>query len=133
MPISRKPVSVKRPPDKKVHKSGKKPKVEKIEKLPSKLKKDVGQGSHKANSHSALELFSQVAELAKELVQDGSQEYEAMLAQKATENVGESADDHQNVEDALNQGVETPSEDVRVEENTELQAQNVDDIQHFWK
>jgi len=49
-----------------------------------------------------------------------------MLARKAVENVGESSQDHQNVDVALNQGVETPSEDVRVEENTELQPQNVD-------
>jgi len=49
-----------------------------------------------------------------------------MMARKAVENVGETAS-VQNVDEALNQGVEAPSEDIRVEENTELQAQNVDD------
>jgi len=49
-----------------------------------------------------------------------------MLAQKAVENVGESAG-LQKVDDALNQGVEAPPEDISVEENNELQAQNVDD------
>ena len=56
-----------------------------------------------------------------------SQQFEAMLAQRAVENVGESAEDHQKVDDTLNQGVEAPSEDIRVEENTEFQAQNVDE------
>jgi len=49
-----------------------------------------------------------------------------MLAHKVVENVGESVG-LQKVDDALNQGVEAPHEDIRVEENTELQAQNVDD------
>ena len=49
-----------------------------------------------------------------------------MLAHKAVEKVGESADGHQKVEDTMSQRVGAPSEDIRVEENTELQAQNVD-------
>jgi len=50
-----------------------------------------------------------------------------MLAKKAVENVGESADDHQKVDDSLNQAVEEPSGDLGVEENTEPQAQNIDE------
>ncbi|XP_024638555.1 uncharacterized protein [Medicago truncatula] len=50
-----------------------------------------------------------------------------MLAKKAVEKAGESDADHQNVEDSLNQGVEAPSKDIRVEENTEPQAQNIDE------
>jgi hypothetical protein len=49
-----------------------------------------------------------------------------MLARKAVEKVGESAEGHQKVGTTLNQGVETPSGDLRVEENTEKQAQKVD-------
>jgi len=50
-----------------------------------------------------------------------------MLPKKTVENVGESADNHKKVDDTLNQGIEASFEDLRVEENTEPQAQNVDE------
>jgi len=50
-----------------------------------------------------------------------------MLARKAVENVGESADDHQKVDESLNLAVEEPSRDLSVEENIEPQAQNDDE------
>lgn len=74
-----------------------------------------------------LEVFAHVAEHARELIEESQEQLEAMLGNKAAENVGESDADHQNVEDSLNQGVEAPSEDIRVEENIELQAQDIDD------
>jgi len=72
------------------------------------------------------EVFALVAEHARELIDDSTQEFEAMMARKAVENVEETAG-IQNVDETLDQGVETPSEDIRVEENTESQAQKVDD------
>jgi len=50
-----------------------------------------------------------------------------MLPKKTVENVGESADNHKKVDDTLNQGIEASFEDLRVEENTKPQAQNVDE------
>ena len=50
-----------------------------------------------------------------------------MLARKAVKNVGESADDHQKVDASLNEAVEEHSRVLRVEENTEPPAQNVDE------
>jgi len=68
-----------------------------------------------------------VVERARELIDDSTQEFEAMLARKAVENVGEFADDHQKVDASLNQAVEEPSGVLRVEENIEPQVQNVDE------
>ncbi|KEH27935.1 hypothetical protein MTR_5g049740 [Medicago truncatula] len=109
MPIPQKTGSVKRLADQKVQEVRKKQKTDKP------AKKEIGSSSQnveKGKATPALEVFAHI--------------FEAMLGKKAAENVGESDADHQNVEDSLNQGVEAPSEDVRVEENIELQAQNVD-------
>jgi hypothetical protein len=50
-----------------------------------------------------------------------------MLARRAVEKVGETTEGHQKVDSSLNQDVEAPSEILRVEENTEPEAQNVDE------
>jgi len=121
MPIPPKSESVKKPTDKEVQKTTKKHKIEKVEKL---LEKVAGEGSHKANSPPANELFALVAERARKLIDDSSQEFEAMLAGKAVKNV---ADHHQKVDASLNQVVEEPSGVLRVEENTKPPAQNVDE------
>jgi len=109
IPILPKSESVKRPADKKIQKSGKKQKAEKVEKSSS-LKKVAGEGSHKVNSPPANEFFALVAERARELIDDSTQELEAMLAKKVVENVGESAHDYQKVDGSLNQSVEEPLE-----------------------
>ncbi|KEH17462.1 hypothetical protein MTR_0014s0490 [Medicago truncatula] len=97
MPIPQKTGSVKRLADQKVQEVRKKQKTDKP------AKKEIGSSSQNVEKGKATPAL-----------------------EKAAENVGESDADHQNVEDSLNQGVEAPSEDVRVEENIELQAQNVD-------
>ena len=75
-----------------------------------------------------MELFSKVVELAREIVQEGSLEYEALLAQKVAENTEETDEDHQKIDEALNQNVGENSidQDQRVEENIEQHAQKVD-------
>jgi len=89
MPIPPKSESVKRPADKEVQKTTKNQKTEKVEKL---LEKVAGEGSHKANSPPVNEFFALVAERARELIDDSSQEFEVMLAWKAVKNV---VDHHQ--------------------------------------
>jgi len=83
-------------------------------------------GSHKTNSPPANEVFALVVECERELIEDSTQEFEVMMAKKAVENVEEIAG-VQNVDETLDQGVKAPSEDIRVEENTETQVQKVDD------
>jgi len=123
MPIPQRTGSMKRLVDQKDQKARKKQKDERAEKS---LKKDVGEGSHKVNSTPATEIFAHAVEHAKELIEASSQQFEAILAQKALMNADKATEDHQKIDEALNQGVEAPSEDIRAEENTELQAQNVD-------
>jgi len=124
MPTPQKTGSVKRLADQKVQEVRKKQKGDKS------TKKDFEPSSHKNEKGKptpAPEVFAHIAEHAGELIEASNQRFEAMFARKAVENVGESAEDHQKVDVTLNQGVEAPSEDVRVEENTEFQAQNVDE------
>jgi len=117
MPISQKTGSLK---------SKKKQEVEIVKKPLTDLKKNAGEGSHKTNSRPTNEVFALVAERARELIDDSTQEFEAMMTRKAVKNVEETAG-VQNVDETLDQGVETPSEDIRFEENIEAQAQKVDD------
>ena len=122
MPTPQKTGLVKRLIDQKVQEVRKKQKADKS------TKKDFEPSSHKNEKDKPTpEVFAHVAEHARELVEASNQQFEAMLARKVVENVGESAEDHQKVDVALNQGTEAPSENVRVEENTELQAQSVDE------
>jgi len=124
MPTPQKTRSVKRLADQKVQEVRKKQKADKS------TKKDFEPSSHKNEKDKptpAVEVFAHIAEHARELIEASNQQFEVMLAQKAVEYVGESAEDHQKIDVTLNQGVEAPSEDVRVEENTEFQAQNVDE------
>jgi len=65
MLIPQKTGSVKRLADQKVYKSRKKQKAEKVEKPPSNIKKDAGEGSHKVKSHPSNKFFAQVAERAR--------------------------------------------------------------------
>jgi len=126
MPISQKTGSLKRLSNQKVQKSKKKQKAEIVKKPPTDLKKNAGEGFHKANSPSANEVFALVAERARELIDDSTQEFEVVMARKVVENVEETAG-VQNVDETMDQGVETPYKVIRVEENTETQAQKVDD------
>ena len=89
MPISQKTSSLKRLVDQKVQMSEKKQKTEIVKKPPTNLKKDAGEGSLKANSPPTNKSFALVAEKARELIDDSTQEFEAMLARKVVENVGE--------------------------------------------
>jgi len=124
MPTPQKTGSVKRLDDQKVQEVRKKRKADKS------TKKDFESSSNKNEKDKptpAAEVYAHIVEHARELIEASNQQFEAMLAQKAVENVGESAEDHQKVDDTLNQSVEAPSEDIRVEENTEFQTQNVDE------
>ena len=124
MPIPQKTGSVKRLADQKVLEVRKKQKADKS------AKKEIGSSSQnieKGKATPAVEVFAHIAEHARELVEASQEQFEAMLGKKAAEKVGKSDGDHQKVEDSLKQGVEAPSEDIRVEENTEIQSQNVDE------
>jgi hypothetical protein len=116
MPIPQKTGSVKRLADQKVQEVRKKQKSDKP------AKREIGSSSlktEKGKPTPAQEVFDHVVEHARELVEASSQQFEVMLARKDVENVGESAEGHQKVEDPSNKGVEVPSGDLRVEENTE--------------
>jgi hypothetical protein len=115
MPIPQRTESVKRIADQKVQEVRKKQKSDKP------TKRETGSSSHnneKGKPTPAQEVFAHIAEHARELVEASTQQFEAMLARKAVENVGESAEGQQKVE--------APSGDIRVEENTEQDAQNVE-------
>jgi hypothetical protein len=127
--------SVKTPYDQNVQKTRKKRKVEKVENL----MKDAGEGSYKANSPPSTEFFAQVAEHARELIEDSSQQFEAMLAQRALKKAKEASlqEEAENVKAVevhegipQNAGENSVDQDQRVEENTEKDTQNVDEDTH---
>jgi hypothetical protein len=74
----------------------------------------VGEGTGLAHSEV---LYKHAAEHARELVEASTQKFEAMMARRFVDKVGETTDGHQKVERTLSQGVEAPSEDIRVEKN----------------
>ena len=138
---------MKRPSDQNVQKTRKKRKVEKAGNL-SKEEGDKSPESAEVKAHFplALELFSQVAKLAKEIVKEGSTQHEALLVgsmteddaqkvndaslQKEAENVKQTVEgDHQKVDESLPQNAEENSlaQDQRVEENIEQVTDNVNE------
>jgi hypothetical protein len=119
MPTPQKTGSVKRLSDQKVQEVREKQEADKS------AKKEIGSSSHKAEKGKptpAPEVFAHVAEHARELVEASTQQFEAMMARRSVDKVRETTDGRQKVETTLSQGVEAPSEDIRVEENTEQHA-----------
>jgi len=135
--------SVKRLSDQNVQNSKKKRKAEKVGSL-SQIQTEDGYKSHKdanveAHSPPVVEIFSHVAKLTKEIIQEGSSQYEALLAGSTPEDDALMVNDAslpkeaENVEQLDNEVLFPNDEEnsyvqkQRVKENTEQTAQKVDD------
>ncbi|XP_039682976.1 DNA ligase 1-like [Medicago truncatula] len=123
--------SVKRLSNQNVQKTRKKRKLEEIRNESS---ENVGA---RPPSPSALELFSQVSKLAKEIVKEGSSQFKVLLGeddaqkdndaslQEEAENAKQATEVHESIpQDAKENSLD---QNQRVEENTEFDAQIVDD------
>ena len=127
--------SVKRPSSQKVQKTSKKRKIEQI-KDQSPKKSEV-----RPSSPPALEVFSKVAELAKEIVEEGNTQFNSLIGRSLFEENAQkdkeasSPKEDMNIEKVVetHEGISQMTKenslagDQRVEENTEKKAQNVDE------
>ncbi|AES97002.2 hypothetical protein MTR_5g044090 [Medicago truncatula] len=127
--------SVKRPSNQNVLKTRKKRTVEEI------IDESPKNVEARPPSPPALELFSQVSKLKREIVKEGSSQFKALIGESLTkddaekennaslqgeaENVKQATEAHEGIPQAADEN--SVDQDQRVEENTEKDTQNVDE------